>query len=344
MQKISTNIYFLNCKRQFVAWKLYKIMHFYSHISWFIYTSVGIFLLVNIIFFFRIGRIAKKIRSSLRGKIYIKFAMRCLAMASILIALLGPSFGKSKSEVSIRSKNILFVLDVSLSMNARDVSPSRLEKAHTIITNIVNQNPTCQFGLIAFASGASLQCPLTFDSETFLVFTQTATSSLFDNTGTNTYDALRLSNNYLSTYKKEGNTKPNIVVLLTDGEGVTDDASAVNTDAFTTFNIVGIGTELGSRIPYQKSYKKDRNGEDVFSMLQRESLAGLTSTTLAKYFEVSDKKNNEPALYSSIRNYKGDSEGIVKIETAGNKYYYFLIIALALIILDVLITVKTITI
>lgn len=319
-------------------------MQFHYPISWFIYISVGLFLLVNIVFFFRINSIAKKIRTSPRGRIYIKFAMRALAFACILIALLGPSFGKSKSEVTIRSKNILFLLDISLSMNARDVSPSRLEKAHTIINNIVNQNPTCQFGLIAFASGASLQCPLTFDSETFLVFTQTATSDLFDNTGTNTYDALRLSNNYLSTYKKEGNTRPNIVVLLTDGEGITSEAEAIKTDVFSAFNIVGIGTELGSRIPFQKTYKKDKKGEDVYSMLQKESLINLSTSTSANYFEVSDKQNNEPALYSTIRNYKGDNEGVIKIETAGNKYHYFLLLALTLIILDILITVKTVTI
>jgi len=135
------------------------------------------------------------------------------------------------------------------------------------------------------------------------------------------------------------------VLLLTDGEGITPEATSVTTtDAFSAFNIVGIGTELGSRIPYQKIYKKDKNGEDVYSMLQKESLKTLTSSTSANYFEVSDKQNNEPALYSSIRNYKGDNEDVIKIETAGNKYHYFLIVALTLIILDILITVKTVTI
>ena len=138
-------------------------MHFHTPISWFIYASVGIFLLINIIYFFRISRIAKKTRATLRYRIYIKFGLRCIAISCLLIALLGPSFGKSKSEITIRSKNILFLLDVSLSMDARDVSPSRLEKAHTILHNIVNQNPTDQYGLIAYASGAAMQCPFTFD-------------------------------------------------------------------------------------------------------------------------------------------------------------------------------------
>jgi Ca-activated chloride channel family protein len=319
-------------------------MHFHTPISWFLYTTVGLFLLINIIFFLRINRIAKKTRAVIRSRIYIKFAMRCIAIGCILIALLGPSFGKSKSDIIIRSKNILFLLDVSLSMNARDVSPSRLEKAHTIIHNIVNQNPTDQFGLIAFASGASIQCPLTFDNETFLVFTQTANTSLFDHSGTNTYDALRLADNYLSNYKKEGNTKPCLVILLTDGEGITEDVQTIKTEAFSTFTLVGIGTEMGSRIPYHKVYKKDKNGDDVVSMLERASLKEFASETKASYYEVSDKQNNEPGLYSSIRNYKGDTQGISKIEVAGNKFHYFLYVALGLIILDVLITVKTVEI
>ncbi|ABG59174.1 VWA domain-containing protein [Cytophaga hutchinsonii] len=319
-------------------------MHFHSPISWFIYASAGIFLLINIIYFFRINRIAKKTRATLRYRIYIKFALRSIAISCLLIALLGPSFGKSKSEITIRSKNILFILDVSLSMDARDVSPSRLEKAHTIIHNIVNQNPTDQYGLISYASGATIQCPLTFDTQTFLAFSQTATTSLFDYTGTNTYDALRMANNYLTTYKKEGNLKPCVVIMLSDGEGITQDVQQIKTDAFSDFNIVGIGTEVGSRIPYHKSYKKNKNGDDVISMLQKESLNALSVSTKATYYEVSNSQNNEPALYTAIRNYKGKNEGISKIEVAGNKFYYFLYVAIALIILDILITVKTVEI
>ena len=319
-------------------------MHFHTPISWFLYVTVGLFLLINSIFFLRINAIAKKTRSNTRFRIYIKFALRSVAIGCMLIALFGPYFGKSKSDLVVRSKNILFLLDVSLSMNSRDVSPSRLEKAHTIIHNIVNQNPTDQYGLIAFASGASVQCPLTFDNETFLVFTQTTNSSLFDHTGTNTYDALRTANNYLSAYKKEGNTKPCLVILLSDGEGITAETETTNTSAFTSFMLVGIGTEMGSRIPYYKTYKKDPAGNDVISILERNALKGLATTTKATYYEVSNKQNNEPALYSAIRNFKGDNEGISKIEIAGNKFYYFLYIALGLMILDVLITIKTVEI
>lgn len=319
-------------------------MHFHSPISWFIYIAVGLFLLINGVFFLRINNIAKKTRANIRFRIYIKFALRSIVLGCIVLALMGPSFGKNKSNIVVQSKNILFLLDVSLSMDTRDVSPSRLEKAHTIIHNIVDQNPTDQFGIIAYTTGASIVCPLTYDHETFLVFQQTATTDMFDNTGTNTFDAIRLSNNYLNTYNKEGNTKPTVVVLLTDGEGIHEDMQLNKTDAFSAFNIVGIGTEMGSRIPFQKTYKKDQNGEDVLSILHKESLLKLTSSTNATYYEVSSKQNNEPALYSMIRNYKGESSGITKIDVTGNKYYYFLYIALGLIILDVLIIVKTVEI
>lgn len=319
-------------------------MHFHSPISWFIYISVGLFLLINGIFFLRINNIAKKTRANIRFRIYLKFVLRCLVLGCIVVALMGPSFGKNKSNIVVQSKNILFLLDVSLSMNTRDVSPSRLEKAHTIIHNIVNQNPTDQFGIIAYTTGASIVCPLTFDHETFLVFEKSATTSMFDNTGTNTFDAIRLSNNYLNTYNKEGNTKPTLVILLTDGEGINSDMELHKTEAFSAFTIVGIGTEIGGRIPFQKTYKKDKNGEDVLSTLQRKNLQNLTNTTKATYYEVSGSQNNEPALYSAIRNYKGESSGISKIDVTGNKYYYFLYVALGLIILDVLITIKTVEI
>lgn len=299
---------------------------------------------MNIIFFLRINTIANRTRSNIHFRIYLKFTLRVIVLASLLIALLGPSFGKNKSNVVVESKNILFLLDASLSMDARDVSPSRLEKAHTIIKNIVNQNPTDQFGIIAYSTGAAIVCPLTSDHETFLVLENTITTSMFDNTGTNTYDAIRLGNEYVHTYNKNGNTKPTIVILLTDGEGIQSDLPINKNAGVSTFNLVGIGTEKGSRIPYSKTYKRDKNGEEVISSLQKENLAYLTRSTNATYFEVSSTQNNEPMLYSSIRNFKGESSGLTKIDVTGNKYYYFLYIALGLIVIDILITVKTVKI
>lgn len=299
---------------------------------------------MNIIFFLRINTIANRTRSNIHFRIYLKFTLRVIVLASLLIALLGPSFGKNKSNVVVESKNILFLLDASLSMDARDVSPSRLEKAHTIIKNIVNQNPTDQFGIIAYSTGAAIVCPLTSDHETFLVLENTITTSMFDNTGTNTYDAIRLGNEYVHTYNKNGNTKPTIVILLTDGEGIQSDLPINKNAGVSTFNLVGIGTEKGSRIPYSKTYKRDKNGEEVNSSLQKENLAYLTRSTNATYFEVSSTQNNEPMLYSSIRNFKGESSGLTKIDVTGNKYYYFLYIALGLIVIDILITVKTVKI
>jgi Ca-activated chloride channel family protein len=298
----------------------------------------------NIIFLLRIYTIANRTRSTIHLRIYIKFAIRTIVLACMIIALLGPSFGKYKSNVVVQSKNILFLLDVSLSMDARDVSPSRIEKAHTIINNIVNQNPTDQFGLIAYSTGAAIVCPVTSDHETFLVFEKTATTSMFDNTGTNTYDAIRMSNDYVHTYNKNGNTKPTVIVLLTDGEGIDLDVPITATDEFSSFNIVGIGTEKGARIPYLKSYKRDKNGEEVISSLHRDNLFYITGTTNASYYEVSSIQNNETTLYSVIRNFKGENSGLTKIDVAGNKYYYFLYVALILVIFDVLITVKTVKI
>ena len=135
-----------------------------------------------------------------------------------------------------------------------------------------------------------------------------------------------------------------MVLLLTDGESIDENTSKHKIDAFSSFNIIGIGTETGGKIPYQKTYKKDSNGDYALSLLQRESLKSLSTITEANYYEVSDQQNNEPVLYSNIRNYKGESSGITKIDVTGNKFYYFLYIALGLLILDVLITVKTIEI
>ena len=322
-------------------------MYFHYPAHWFIYVAAGIFLLAYIVYFFRINLIAKKIRSSIRARVYIKFVLRSLIFSLVLFALLGPSFGDSKKEVVIHSKNILFVLDVSLSMDTRDVSPSRLEKARTIIHNIVDQNVNDTYGLMLYASGASLQCPFTTDDKALLLFTQTATTSAFDHTGTNTGDALREAKVYTANYKKNGDAKPTLMVLLSDGEGINEQTLHSlddKRDLFSNISIIGIGTESGARIPFQKKYKTDASGNYVVSHLNRETLQELSKSMDGLYYEVSDTKDEEPALYNAIRNFKGKEESASKLVVAGNKFYYFLTAALILILIDVLFTVKTVII
>jgi len=317
-------------------------MYFHYPLTWFIYFSAGLFLLIYCIYFLRINLIAKKIRSTIRFRIYIKFILRIFIFASVLFALLGPSFGDSKKTVVIHSKNILFLLDVSLSMNTRDISPSRLEKAKTVINNIVKQNPDDQYGLILYASGAAVQCPLTNDDETFSLFVQTANPAIFDHAGSNPYDGFRLSQQYITTYNKEHTKKTTILVVLTDGEETeTNISTLLKEPAFSEILIVGIGSKIGGRIPYSKTYKKDKNGNYVLSILNHESLQKLSKALSAKYVEISDSDNREPELYAGIRNYKGSEEGLSKIEVAGNKYFYFLILALFFICIDVIFTIKT---
>ena len=317
-------------------------MYFHYPFTWFIYIAAGIFLSVYGIYFIRINLIAKKIRSIIRFRIYIKFTLRLFTLTAVLFALLGPSFGESKKEVLIHSKNILFLMDISLSMNSRDISPSRLEKAKIVIHNIINQNPNDQYGLILYTSGADIQCPFTNDAETFSLFLQTASTSLFNHAGSNPLDAFRLSQRYLSNYNKEGNQKPTILVLITDGEGIDPSVDPIAKESpFSEIIIVGIGSTTGSRIPYLKSFKKDKSGTFVLSILHSESLQSLSQLISGSYFEISDAENTEPSLYARIRNYQGSMEGFSKIEVADNKYFYFLILALVLAITDIIFTIKT---
>ena len=309
---------------------------------------ISTFLIFNILYLFRLYGINKNIRVHKR-KVLFKLLLRSVYFSLLIFSLLGPSFGENKQEVNIVGKDIMILVDLSESMNANDVKPSRLEKIKFEMKKIIDEFSSDRIGIIMFSSEAFVQCPMTYDKNALNLFTETLNTGLVPNSGTDFGPPLELSLSKLNdenSQTKDTNSK--IILLISDGEDFGEETeSALNkiNDSNIKLFTIGVGSEEGSKILMSNgNYKKNNEGKEVITKLNPSSLKKAADNTGGRYFEISNKINETDALISQIINIKGNVIESKIIDVSGNKYFYFLLGALFLMILDFTINLKIIRI
>jgi Ca-activated chloride channel homolog len=295
------------------------------------------------------GLIAYRMKTSVI-RVLIKFFIRTAYFALFIIALLGPSFGDIKKDLKVVGKDIYILVDLSASMNAYDIPPSRLEKARNELKNMIRHFSSDRLGLIVFTSEAFLQCPLTSDHHAIIQFIESLNTELIENKGTAVAPALDLALSKLLTEEKTGekNRKAKVILLVSDGEDFGDKtletAKKIERQQIKVFTL-GIGTQTGSKIPLKGGdFKRNQNNDYIISHLESENLKKVADITHGAYFEINENHNESEHLINAINAIKGVVKEVRKADAAENKYFYFLLIALFLIIIDVMITVRVIKI
>ncbi len=308
-------------------------------------TFILLFVALYGIYLYRIVRIAKRLNTSYR-KVFYKILIRSLYFILLLVALLGPSFGEASREIKSIGKDLYICVDLSESMNAVDIQPTRLEKLKFELKNLVSAFSSDRIGLIIFSSEAFVQCPLTFDQSALNLFIETLSSGLVPHTGTDFSPPLELALEKLS----EENTslreqKSKIIILISDGEDFGDTseetASEIHNAGIKLFTL-GIGTSQGSKIPSRTGFKTDQSGREVITKLNSKELKSLAIKTEGKYFEINDSKNDVSRLINTLNQIEGELRDTRVMDVSANKYYYFLAAAMLLMIFDLLTGIKTI--
>lgn len=304
---------------------------------------IGAFVLLYLLYILRIRRLARFFKR--RGYlVWVKFILRSTYFALLLLALLGPSFGDTKKEIKSVGKDILLVVDLSRSMDATDVQPSRLQKAVYELSQMVRSLSSDRIGLVVFSSEAFMQCPLTFDQSALLLFLQSLNTSLLSGGGTDIGAALELATKKL-TPSSTSDKYTKAIVLVTDGEDFGDrtEQLALQLSRYEVeLLVLGVGTEEGSTIPTARGLKRDEEGQPVHSRLNTEQLQQLTRKAGGSFFQLSDTRNDTPRLIRQLDQMKGQMRATKTVDVAANKYVYPLLAALLLIVLDVLITLTVI--
>lgn len=279
-------------------------------------------------------------------RVIIKTVIRSSYFVLIIIALTGPSFGDASKEVQTVGKDIFVCMDLSQSMNAYDVQPTRLEKVKFELKNIVEAFNSDRIGLIMFSSEAYMQCPLTYDNNALNLFIQTLNTGMVPNFGTDFGPPLEMAIEKLITDDTTvTRSKSKIIILISDGEDFGENtesiASDVEKEGIKLFTL-GVGTEVGSQILTDRGFKRDKQGNEVVSKLNSQSLRKVAKQTRGEYFEINESRNDTERLISAINNVEGDLRESKQVDATQNRYYYFLALALALMAIDVLLSIKLI--
>ncbi len=306
------------------------------------------FITLYSIYFVRLVKINKKIKVN-KSKAFYKFILRSTYLSLMIIALLGPSFEENKEEIDLVGKDIMILVDLSESMNANDVKPSRLEKVKFEMKKVIDEFSSDRIGIIMFSGEAFVQCPMTYDKNALNLFTETLNTGLVPNTGTDFGPPLELSLSKLNNENAESNElSSKIILLISDGEDFGDNTKE-SLEKIVDSNIklftVGIGSEKGSKILLTNGdYKRDKEGKEVITKLDPISLKESAKETGGRYFEITNTNNQIDELIYEINNIKGEVIESKIIDVTENKYFYFLLTALILMIIDFTINLKIIRI
>lgn len=211
-------------------------------------------------------------------KFSIKFLLILLAFVAGVIALANPRKPQGTSMVNRSGIDVMFALDVSKSMLANDIQPSRLERAKQLITKLIDKLPNDRIGIVVFAGRAYLQMPLTTDHSAAKMYLSSATTDVVPTQGTVIGDALKMCFAAFNTQEK----KYKAVVLLSDGEDHDEAAIKVTkelADEGVMINTIGIGSPQGTTIidPATNETKKDAAGNAVVTRLNEEELKNIAA-------------------------------------------------------------------
>ena len=271
-------------------------------------------------------------------------------MILLLVALWGPLYGYQAESVRLEGRDIYFCVDLSASMDATDVSPTRLERVKWALRRQVAALEGSRMGVIIFSSEAFIQCPLTYDVHALYLFIDALHTGLVPSSGTYLQAPIALALRKLALSKDaamplDAEGRIRAVVLFSDGEdfggGLTSAGRALSRQN-VHFYAVGIGTETGSRIPIGSGrVKRDRSGQVVITRYEEDALRTLLQHANGEYYRVSNERNELDALTESLRALRGRAHSVRKVDVSANRYLYFLLPALLMMGLDFLVRPKT---
>ena len=268
---------------------------------------------------------------------WVKLGLAVFAFALLVVMLARPQMGTKITHEKRNGIEAVIAIDVSNSMMAQDVVPSRLEKSKLLIENLVDHFTHDRIGLVVFAGDAFVQLPITTDYVSAKMFLQNIDPSLVATQGTDIAKALNLSMRSFSQQKDIGKA----VIVITDGEdhegGALEAAKAANDKGVRVF-ILGIGSTKGSPIPLQEGgYLTDRNGQTVLTALNETMCKEIAQAGKGTYIHVDNTNDAQEKLNDELAKLqRADTQAVIYSEY-GEQFQAVCIIVIILLIAEILI-------
>lgn len=267
----------------------------------------------------------------------LKFWLMVAALALLIVMLARPQMGTKTSQEKRKGIEVIISLDISNSMRAEDVVPSRLDKSKMLVENMVDNFTNDKVGLVVFAGDAFIQLPITSDYVSAKMFLQNTDPSLIATQGTDLAGAIELSSKSFTQQDKVGRA----ILIITDGEdhegGAIEAAEKARKNGIRVF-VLGVGSTKGSPVPDGNGgYMKDNSGQEVISALNEEMCKQVAQAGGGAYIHVDNTSLAQRQLNDELTKLqKGDISSVVYSEY-DEQFQAVGILVLILLIIEMLI-------
>lgn len=265
----------------------------------------------------------------------VKFWLIEAAVALMVVMIARPQMGSKISNDKRNGIETIIAIDISNSMLARDVAPSRLDKCKMMVENLVDNFTNDKIGLVVFAGDAYVQLPITSDYVSAKMFLQNIDPSLISTQGTDLARAINLAASSFTQQQGVGRA----IILITDGEdhegGAEEAAKAARKKGINVF-ILGIGSAKGAPIPLGGGdYMKDESGNVVITALNENMCRQVAQAGSGTYIHVDNSSDAQEKLNNELSKLqKGETQSVVYSEYA-EQFQAFCIIIILLLIAEI---------
>jgi Ca-activated chloride channel family protein len=278
----------------------------------------------------------------------LKFILLAISLALLIIALAGPRVGVALKEVEKKGSEIIIALDVSNSMLAEDIKPSRLEVAKQSLNRMLNQMENDKIGLIVFAGDAYTQIPVTTDYGAARLFLNTVSTDMVSKQGTAIGSAIELASRSFTPESEAGEESAGsrALIIITDGENHEDNALSAAEEAAgkgIVIHTIGLGDPDGVPLPVAPGsdrFRKDSEGKIVISKLDETTLKQIASAANGFYVRAGNNSAGLNQLLNKLDELEEQEFTSRVYSEYAERYQYFIGAALFLLILELLISFK----
>ena len=266
----------------------------------------------------------------------IKFILQLTVLILLVFTLARPQFGTKQEEVKRQGIEVMVALDVSNSMMAQDVIPSRLDKSKQILSQLIDNMDNDKVGLVVFAGEAFTQLPITVDYASAKMFLSSISPKMIARQGTAIGSALELS---VKSFDSQSDASK-AIILITDGENHEDNAVAAAKLAHNNgivVHVIGIGKPQGAPIPIEgtMSFWKDKEGNVVVTKLNEEMCQEIASAGKGIYVRADNTNMALRAISKELDKLAKTEITTTQFSSFNEQFQSFAILALIILMIDV---------
>lgn len=271
-------------------------------------------------------------------RLRLKLGLCLLALTLLIVALARPQAGVRTTREKRQGIQAIICMDISNSMLATDVAPSRLDKSKMIVENLVDGFVDDKVGLVVFAGDAFVQLPVTSDYVSAKMFLDNIQPSLIQDQGTDIGKAITLALNSFDKSSSQGKA----IILITDGEdheGGAEEAARQAAKQGVKVYVLGVGGTSGAPIPIgDGNYLADQSGQTVMTKLNELMCRQLAQAGSGIYLHVDNTSDAGDKLTDEVKKLqKGEIDGY-SYSNFAEQYQWFALAALLLLLADCCIT------